>query len=197
MSDNNLGQLISSLKTEAIEAAEKESASILKAAEEQAQQTIDNANRKKEEILSDAKEKADDILEKGKSALQRAARDFNISVRNDVINIFQAVFEKEIRKEFSPGLIKNAISKVIENVGSDAEIKFSPEAMEEMVSYIHSQVQSSEDLPSLIQDDSLLKGFSITKTSQGWTYTVSPEGVAESLRSHLSSNWIETLKDTE
>jgi hypothetical protein len=194
MSDKNLGRLITSLKTEAIEAAEKESEKIREAAKLQAQQTLEKAVEKGDQIILEAEQEAQAILSKGESALRRAARDFNISVRNDLLKIFQVVLEKEIQKEFTPDLIKTAITKVIENIGSDVELKLPQEFRKELADYIHSRLKSSEKLLSIMEDNSVLTGFSITKKQQGWSYTVSPEEVAEALKNHLNNNWINILQ---
>lgn len=195
MSDKNLDQLITLLKTEAIEVAEKESEKILEEAQLQAQKIVQAAEEKRDIMISEAEQEAQAILNKGESALRRAARDFNISVRNDLLKIFQAVFEKEIRNEFAPDLIKTAITKVIDNVGGEVELKLSKELSKELAEYIHSRLKSSEELVSIIEDNSVLNGFSITKKTQGWSYTVSPEEVAEALKSHLNNNWINILKN--
>ena len=195
MSDKNLGQLITSLKTEAIEAAEKESEKILEKARLQAQQTLEEAKEKRDRMIAEAEQEAQATISKGESALRRAARDFNISVRNDLLKIFQVVFEKEIRNEFAPDLIKTAITKVIENVGGEVELKISKELSKELADYIHNRLKSSEKLLSIIEDNSVLHGFSITKKDQGWSYTISPEEVAEALKNHLNNNWINILKN--
>jgi hypothetical protein len=75
------------------------------------------------------------------------------------------------------------------------ELRFSSEFSSELADYIHTRLKTSEKLISIIEDNALLNGFSITKKKQGWSYTISPEEVAEALGSHLTSNWIKILKN--
>lgn len=194
MREKSLEQLISSLKTEAIEAAEKESEKILADAKRQAQQIVQTAEEKKANMLAAAERDAAALLQKGEAALRQAGRDYSITVQNELLKIFHAVFEAETRKEFTPDLMKNAIIKVLENIGGDVEIKFSPEHAKELTDYIHARIKSSEKTVSIVEDNSVLQGFIISKKNQRWSYTISPEEVAEALNKHLNKNWIDILK---
>ena len=194
MSDKTLDQLIASLKAEAIDTAEKESEKILEKAKLQAKQIVQAAEEKRSNLLSEAEQEAQAILSKGENALRQAGRDYSISVRNELLNVFQAVLEDEIRKEFTPDLLKTAIVKVIENISSDVELSLSEDFSKELADYIHNRLKSSEKLVSIIEDNSVLNGFSITQKSQGWSYTISPEEVAEALKNQLNNNWKNILK---
>jgi V/A-type H+-transporting ATPase subunit E len=194
MSDKNLGQLITSLKVEAIDAAEKEAGKILEEARLQAQQIVQAAEEKRDTLISEAKQAAQTLRSKGESALRQAGRDYSISVRNELLEVFHTVFEKEIRNEFTPDLMKTTITSVIESIGGEVEFKLSKELSKELADYIHTRLRSSEKLVSIMEDNSILNGFSITNKSQGWSYTVSPEEVAGALKNYLNSNWVEILK---
>jgi V/A-type H+/Na+-transporting ATPase subunit E len=195
MSDKNLEQLIVSLKTEAIDAAEKKSESILEGANLRASKILQAAKAERDAIISNAEQEAQAILHNGRSALKQAGRDFVISVRNELLEIFQTVLEQETRQVFTPDLIKTVIISIIENIGSDVELKFSKEISSEMADYIHNRLKTAEKSVSIIEDNTLLSGFSITKKSQGWSYTISPEQIAEALGNHLNDNWIKILKN--
>lgn len=197
MSDKTLDQLISSLKSEAIEAAERESNKILEEARAQAQKILKGAEEQRDRMLTDAGNEAQATIRKGESALRQAARDLHIAVRNNLLELFRAVLEKEIHRTFTPDLVKSAVMKVVENIGGEVELKF-PEAFEqELAEYIHQRLQTSDNLVSITGDDSILAGFSITKTNEGWSYDISPEEVAELLQPHLIGKWVDVLKNEE
>lgn len=193
MSDKNLGQLIATLKSEAIEAAEKEAEKILTDAKAQAEKIVSGAETKRKEMLAEAKQEAADIKSKGEAALRQAGRDYSIAVRNELLQIFQSVLEAETRKEFIPDLMKNAIIKVIENIGGEVELKLSPAFSKELADYIHDRLKSSEKTVSIVEDNSVLNGFSISHKNQGWSYDISPEEVAGALQNHLNPNWLNIL----
>lgn len=196
MSDKTLNGLIATLKSEAIDAADKASKKILEEAHAEAQKIVKKAEDKKEKILAEAQNEAQVTLSKGKSALEQAARDLNITVQNDLLKLFGAVLKSEIREAFNPSLIKSAVVKIIENVGSEVALELPKDFEQKLTDHVHLRLQISDNLVSLIKDDSILYGLTISKTDQGWSYHITPEEVAELLNNYLSGKWINILKNS-
>ncbi len=194
MSEKTLDKLITSLKTEAIDAAEKEAKKIVDAAKAQAQKIISNAEVQKKQLLDNAEKEAEETLNKGVGALKQAARDINVTVQNDLLKLLKTVLQDEINKAFTPDLIKSAVIKVIENVNSSVELKLPEDFEKELAEYVQKHLQTSGNLVTITKDDSMLKGFSVTKTDQGWSYHITPQEVAEILNGQLSNRWINVLK---
>ncbi len=194
MTDKSLDQLIASLKTEAIEQAEKESATILQDAETRAQDVLAAAEAQKKSLIIGAKKEAQAIVDEGKSALKVAARDLGISVRNQLLELYRKAFEADVRDSFSPDLIRSVITSVIENVGTDVELRLPSNSMKELSEYIQKRVAIDGSI-SIIQDNALPEGLSIVKKDQGWSYEISPEQVIEALLPQLNAKWIQILTD--
>ena len=195
MSENSLDKLINTLKSEAIEAADKQAMEILDKAQEQAQKIIEETQAKREELLNSAEKEAQDTRNKGEAALQQAARDLTMSVRHDLLKLLGAVLENEVETAFTPDLMEDAILKIVENVDSGVTLKL-PERLEtQLATQIRKRLQTSDDLTSISSDPSLRNGFAISKTDQGWSYHISPEEVAELLNAHLSPKWVQILKN--
>ena len=194
MSEKSLDQLIESLKTEGIEAAEQEAAKILAKAQAKAKGIVGEAEKKRAQLLADAEREASLLKHKGEAALQQAGRDHSILVRNELLRLFQAVFEAEIQEAFTPDLMQTAILKVIENISEEVELKLNPAFSKELGDSIHDRLKSSGQTISILEDHSILNGFSISQKDQGWTYAISSEAVAEALYKHLNKNWLEILK---
>ncbi|MEL7122435.1 MAG: hypothetical protein AAFO07_23520 [Bacteroidota bacterium] len=194
MENNSLEKLIATLKTEAVETAEKESQKIIHSARLQAEKILEAAKAEKKKLISEAKHEAQGIISNGERALQQAARDLNISVRNQLINRFEQVLEKEIDQNFSSDLMKTAILKVVENIGSQ-QIQFQlPEQFAtELAQYIHAQVQNAEETIKISTTFSKDNQLAITKTDEGWTYQIGPKEVATLLKSSLIEKWVEIL----
>ena len=148
-------------------------------------------------MLKDAEREAKAIVNKSKSALQQASRDYSVSVRNDLLKLLTTLFQKEINSTFNADLIKSAVDKVVENIGGNVEIKLPKELVKDLADHVHNQLQKSEDTVSIIEDNALLSGFSITKSDQGWSYIISPEEVTEALKPYLTNYWIDILKNEE
>ena len=194
MSEQSLDQLIASIKTDAIDAAEKASKEILEAARNEAAQIEAQANDQKAVILQEARQEADTIVNNGKKMLQQAARDLSISLSNDLITQFKEVLEIEVRKGFSPDLIQDAIMKVMDSVGSNVAIELPKELKMELNDFIRDKVQNSNDPINFRLNESLKEGFKVVKKDEGWSYEITPETTREALQKHFTGNWIDILK---
>ena len=194
MSEKTLDNLIKTLKVEAIEAAEKEAAIILETARKEAQELLKHAEKEKEQIIDVAQKEAQSALEKGKSALRQAARDVNIALKNEIVQLLQTVLERNIEKNFTPELLKTAITTVIENIGSGIELSFSTDFKEDMANYVQRELQMSEKRITLLKEDGIKKGLSIAKTGKGWSFEVSTATIADLLSTQLNNEWNKLLK---
>lgn len=194
MSEKTLDNLIKTLKVEAIEAAEKEAASILETAKKEAKVLLEKAAKEKEQIVHVAQKEAQSTLEKGRSALRQAARDVNIALKNEIVQLLQTVFERNVEKDFSPELLKGALTKVIENIGSGIELRFSSDFKDNLANYVQRELQMSEKDITLLKEDGLKKGLNIVKTNEGWSYEVSAATVTELMGAQLNNEWRKLLK---
>ncbi len=194
MSEKTLNNLIATLKTEAIEVAEKEADVIVKAAHEEAQRILSDAQEIQQHTLLAAENDAQVILGKGESALRQAKRDVIVYLQNDLIQLLKSVLERDVKANFTPEILKSAVVKVIENIGGDVELKLSTDLQEGLADYVQQRLQDSDNLVDISVDSNLSKNLGITKKDQGWSYDISPETVTELLGSHLSKKWIKILK---
>jgi F0F1-type ATP synthase membrane subunit b/b' len=193
MSDKTLDKLIAQLKSEAIDAAEKEAQRIIEEAKAKAKNIIKNAEVESQQLLLESKKEAKNTISKGESALKQSARDLKVAVKNDLLKLFEAVFEREVKQSFTPDLIKTAVLLVIDNIGNDIELKLPEDVEQELLDAIYEQLQVSDYSKSILKEKNLLKGFSITKTDQGWSYEITPQEIANILNEYLSQNWINIL----
>jgi V/A-type H+/Na+-transporting ATPase subunit E len=197
MSEQSLDKLISTLKSEAIEAAEKKEKEIIDRAKAKAEKIVREAESNKEQLLSEAEKEAEDIIKKGESALVQAARDVVLRVQNDLRKLFASVLERDIQAAFDPDLVKKAVLQVLENQDEEIAIRIPPQLESELTDYIQKQVQASGNLATIATDDSLIRGFSVKKTKQGWSYQVTPEEVSTILSDHLSRKWASIIQNEQ
>lgn len=194
MSEKTLDNLITRLKTEAIEKAEQEAGKIIDEAQRKADTIMSDSMAQKSQMLEEAKREADAILHKGQGALQQASRDVCLTVQNDLLGILGKVLETEVKRTFTVELTKTTVEQVIENVGKPSEISLPVSVQQELADFILQRLQQSDELLTIKGDDQLLQGFTITRTDLGWKYEISPEEVSELLYAHLTPAWINLLK---
>ncbi len=194
MSEKTLDNLITTLKAEAIDKAEKEAAAIVKTAQEKAERMLYDAREQQKQLLEDAEKKVQVTLQKGESALRQAARDVTVTLRNDIIQLLKAMLNKDIEVNFTPELLRSAIVEVITNIGGNVELKLAANFTEGLSDYVVKRLQVPGQLIAISKDADLSKGFSIIERDQGWRYDISPETVTEVLYEHLSGRWVNMLK---
>ena len=199
MSEKTLDKLIAKLKSEAIDAAEKEANDIIENAKTQALSILNDAQVKSDELLKNAEKESEANKAKAKGAMKQAARDLTVTLRNDLLNLLGNVLEKEVEKTFTADLIQTAVIKVIENVGSGVALKLPKNLELELADQIQKRLQTSEDIISVTTTtttttNSLVNSFSISKTEEGWSYDISPEEVSNLLNTRLSPKWLDILK---
>lgn len=195
MSEKSLDQLIETIKSEAIEAAETKAKEIIDKAHKKAESIIHKAEEQKKMLIKGGAEEADATRAKGQKALQQAARDLSITLQNDIKSLLDAVLHKEVDSAFSPELMQAAVLKVVEQVGGNSEVQLPENMLQDVAAYIHKQLKDSKTLPKISADAALVNGFSIAKKDEGWSYDITPKEVADVLNVHLSSKWVELLKN--
>jgi len=195
MNENSLDGLIAKVKSEAIDKAEYEAQQIINNAKEKAQRLIKNAEAKKETLLNDAQQEAEKVIEKGEVALQQAARDVQISVKNDVLKLFDAVFQANITSSFSPDLYVDVVKQVIDKMGEDTKIALPADLSTTVVESIRKQVAEAKVPAEIIKDKKISSGLSISKSDEGWTYDVSAKAISELMSQHLSQKWLDILNN--
>lgn len=194
MTDQKLDKLIAKIKSEAIEAADIEAKKILDQARVQAQKITDEADANREAVLFVAEKEAQATLIKGEIALKQAARDVSLSVRNELLKMLKNALEQEVENNFTPDLMEKAILRVVDNIGSETEVKLSERLESELSQKILKRFQDSNRSDSVSMDSSLPNGFTVTRTDEGWSYDVSSKELTYLFYAHLSPKWIEILE---
>ncbi|MBT8270433.1 MAG: hypothetical protein KJO25_00165 [Bacteroidia bacterium] len=195
MSDNTLDELIAKVKSEAIDSAEKESHRIIEEAKQNAQQLLRNVEAEKDQLLNDAQSEADAILNKGKIALQQAARDVHISVKNDLLKVFRSVLETEVAASFTPELYTSVIKKIIDTLGGNTNITLPDKMEDQLIDAIRTKVAQPGKNIGISKDEQLFSGLSITKTDEGWSYDITAEEVSELISQNLNRKWVDILNE--
>ncbi|NNK73141.1 MAG: hypothetical protein HKO94_08105 [Flavobacteriaceae bacterium] len=195
MSDNTLDELIAKVKSEAIDSAEKESHRIIEEAKQNAQQLLRNVEAEKDQLLNDAQSEADAILNKGKIALQQAARDVHISVKNDLLKVFRSVLETEVAASFTPELYTSVVKKIIDTLGGNTNITLPDKMEDQLIDAIRTKVAQPGKNIGISKDEQLFSGLSITKTDEGWSYDITAEEVSELISQNLNRKWVDILNE--
>jgi len=91
-----LDSLLQKIQDEAVAKAEETAAEKLKAAEQRAATIVADAKRKAEQMVADAEQRGTQLEANGKAALQQAARDLLIYLRNAIKQQFEVIYRAEL-----------------------------------------------------------------------------------------------------
>ena len=112
--ETHLQSLIDKIKEEGVEEGEKQSARIVTLAEEKAAKIIEDAEIEASQILQKAKAEAAKAQEAGKQAVQLAARDLILSVRQQLVMIIEKILRHDTDKSLTIDLVGEMLMRLVD-----------------------------------------------------------------------------------
>ncbi len=112
--EQQIQDLINSIKKEGIDSANEEKRKIIEEAEAKAQAIIKEANAEKDKLLSDSARQIEKERESLKESLRMAARDLSLSFRKEVEGKIQALLDEKVKEAFDYETLKSLLKTVIE-----------------------------------------------------------------------------------
>ncbi|MFH1395499.1 MAG: hypothetical protein ABIH09_05020 [Candidatus Omnitrophota bacterium] len=197
--DVELKGIIDKIKEEGVDAAGKEAEDIIKTAETRANTLIINAEKERENILNKAKEEAIRVQQTGQDSVRHAARDVLLSLRENIIGLFDKVMKEEISGQFSPELLKDAIGAIVENFckekSTELEVVLNEKDKETIQKYFLSKLKNKMAQKVEIKVSPNVKsGFLIGKKGKNSYYDFTDDAVTEAFKNFLNPKLTDILK---
>ncbi|MCF7908401.1 MAG: DivIVA domain-containing protein [Candidatus Omnitrophica bacterium] len=189
--DIKLDSLIARIKKDGLDEAQKISKDMVAKAQAEADTIIEKAEREAENIVSQGKAQASKLKANTEDALKQAARDFLLSLKNEVNGLLAGLLKQKVAGELKPEFMAKLIVKIVENWTKDKEV-----ALEVLVSE-----QDKRKLESLLDEElrakakgkieikinkNINRGFRIGIKGQDLYYDFTDETIGEALRSFLN-----------
>jgi len=194
-----LNSLIQKIKEEGVEEAKKSSRNIIADAERKAGEIIDGARKKKAAIVESGEKEAADLKKSGEAALRQASRDCLLSLRREVIKLFDNITKCEISQKLSSEDLKGIIIKTIENFKKGEAInievllnKKDKDALEETL--LHALKKDLKKGVTFKVSSSIKNGFRIGEKGKDFYYDFTDEAVAEAFSLYLNPKIAKILK---
>ncbi len=168
--EQQIQDLINSIKKEGIDSANEEKRKIIEEAEAKAQAIIKEANAEKDKLLSDSVKQIEKERESLKESLRMAARDLSLSFRKEVEGKIQALLDEKVKEAFDYETLKSLLKTVIEaEFKGDVTVVLPLEKQKEVALSLASELASE-----------LTKGVDLTFSAslQGGFRVVSKDGRA-------------------
>ncbi len=168
--EQQIQDLINSIKKEGIDSANEEKRKIIEEAEAKAQAIIKEANAEKDKLLSDSARQIEKERESLKESLRMASRDLSLSFRKEVEGKIQALLDEKVKEAFDYETLKSLLKTVIEaEFKGDVTVVLPLEKQKEVALSLASELASE-----------LTKGVDLTFSAslQGGFRVVSKDGRA-------------------
>src|SRR4030042_4198091 len=111
--DIKIEELIEKIKKEGIEGAQKTSEEMIGAAENEAEQIRKGARQEAEKIIEKAREETGKFQQNAELAIQQAARDARLLLKEDILKLFDRVFKMEVDKNLSETFLKDMLLEIV------------------------------------------------------------------------------------
>ncbi len=191
-------ELIDKIKNEGLREAEREAAAITARAREEADRITGEARKEAERITGEAREEAERIQAAVRQALQQAARDTLLTLRDRIVELLSRIVRQEVRKTLTPevlaDLIREAVSRLAASDGT-AVVELAPSDLDRLKHGFISRLQEELRRPLTFRStEALGGGFTISLDEGRTRYDFSDEGLAEFLGGFVNTEVAALLK---
>ena len=111
--EQQIQDLVASIKKEGIEEAKKQSAEILASAKAEAEEIIKKAKAEGDKIIQDAKNSAKLEAESAKAQIIQAGRDVTLSLKQSVEALFNKILVEDCKKAMDASLLAQLITQAV------------------------------------------------------------------------------------
>jgi V/A-type H+-transporting ATPase subunit E len=194
----DLKTIIDKIKEEGVGEAEREAADITQQAKKKADDLTKEAERKKEEDIKQAEQEAARFRKNAEEAIRQASRDVLLSLREQIIALFDRVAKREVAAQLSPTALKEMIVALAEKFKKegqlDVEVLLSEKDKKELEKALFSALKDEmKKGVTLKTSPGVEHGFRIGRKGESSYYDFTDEAIAEAFMTHLNPKIVEIL----
>ena len=194
--------LLDRIQREGVEKAEVEAERIQAEAQERAADIIGRAEAEAKSTVEEAEREADALTQRGQRALEQAARDVVLSVRDAVNDTLSALVNQDVTAAFDKGATLKLLAQVIDAYCKDRtgnapiDVLVSPKLNEEISSHFLARLSAAAHQGLEIKPDgTLISGFRIALVDDKLEHDFSSTAIANALCQILRPHLAKIVKD--
>ncbi len=132
--EQQIQDLIASIRKEGIEEANAEKERIINEAKEKRDQILKEANEKREKLLEDTAKELELRQKSMEEAIKQAARDVSLSLKMSIEDEFKNLLSQEVKENMKGALLEKVISSVVKSevAGSNVYLELSDKDFKEV-----------------------------------------------------------------
>lgn len=192
-----LDSLIEKIKADGVDAAKIEADKILSSAKKEADSIVKKAEDKAEDFRKASEADAAAYQKNSEAAIQQAARDTVLVLKEKVATMFDNAFVAGIDEKLDADFTKELIVKLVESwaKGDDVQVLTSEIDTDKLLAEVRKSLKAGvKDSVDIKLDKKVSKGFRIGKKDGNLFYDFTDESILESLRLFLNPKIAELLK---
>ncbi len=187
--EQQIQDLINSIKKDGIESATNESKRIIEEAEKKAEKILSDAKSERDRMLRDGEKELKKEMERNTEALKMASRDLSLSFKKDVEKRFQDILDEKVSSSFDESVLKELIVSVIKaEFNSDTVVVLPEDKKKALTSGLVKEIKSSlENGVEFAFSTQFNGGFKVMDKDGRAYVDLSDEEVTKLLYPYLSS----------
>jgi len=192
-----LDSLIEKIKADGVDAANKQAEEIIAAAEKKADDIVKKAKDKAEQYQKNAETEANSYQKNAEVAIQQAARDTVLVLKEKVTAILEQALLNDVDKTLDKGFLKELIVNVAEVWAKDDDVEVLVNGVDvdaltaELKNALNKNIKGTVEIKL---DKKISHGFRIGKKGEDLFYDFTDESILEALRVFLNPKLAEILK---
>lgn len=185
----SLDHLIEKIRQEGIEEAERTAAELVEKAKKEAGSIVEQAKQQAEKIKADAQTQANRFEENGKRALQQAARDVELALKERIVGLFDRVFRRQVGNAMRPegldAMIRGLIADWAKKGGAAIAVSHADKEKLEALLFANLKGDLKQGI-TLQASPTITRGFRIELKGENIYYDFTDDSVSEALKAFIS-----------
>ena len=137
--EQQIQDLIASIKKDGIESATNESKKILEEARKEAERIVNEARKERDKIIADGKKTIEIERESSISSVKQAARDVSLTLRKNLEDKFKKILGQKVSSSLDEKVIAEAIVAVVKGECNGCDVEVSKEMVDKVNAVLTSQ----------------------------------------------------------
>ena len=192
--EQQIQDLIASIKKDGIESATNESKKILEEARKEAERIVSEAKKERDKIIADGKKTIEIERESSISSVKQAARDVSLTLRKNLEDKFKKILGQKVSSSLDEKVIAEAIVAVVKGECNGCDVEVSKEMVDKVNAVLTSQfAQELEKGVTLRSSSSVSGGFKVYSKDGSAYIDLSDEEITKLLYPYLSSSLKEII----
>ena len=192
--EQQIQDLIASIKKDGIESATNESKKILEEARKEAERIVSEAKKERDKIIADGKKTIEIERESSISSVKQAARDVSLTLRKNLEDKFKKILGQKVSASLDEKVIAEAIVAVVKGECNGCDVEVSKEMVDKVNAVLTSQfAQELEKGVTLRSSSSVSGGFKVYSKDGSAYIDLSDEEITKLIYPNLSSSLKEII----